>query len=897
MIYTPCWGINTGDFQALPAMKTPFFSKTGISVGFQGLVLVAVLLVAMYWLVPGLANISSQLPEETNPTESTVDNTEALFILNAQDNDQMLAITGEVAEAGGKLVHMYPNRVSIGNVSPGSVEAIKDMPGVDSVFLEPVNPEDFAYLSEDELLGVLAWNANFDNPPVDMSVGESLTGDNLKPAPNLQGGVPATATEQIASQQIAGSGLDGPPPGATFYDTSEYMAGSVSVSVILPESNGAIDPSTENWTANEEARVASEVQAGLNWWAARESLADLRFTYHFYYGRTNSRARTSYEPISRSADPYGNTGENLWVSQIMTKFGYTDSLRLDKVRHFNNDVRRSDNSNWAITYFVVDSSNDANGMFNDGYFAYMWVGGPYSVMTYDNDGYGINNMDAVAAHELGHGFYADDQYSPCSCNDYSGYLNYPNYNCENSCPLNVTSIMRGQVYPYSVGAVDRYARGQVGIIDANNNNILDVLEAKPSLSLNTSSGEIGTTEPLITGTAHVNAVENKNSSGSGTDLTISSIERVEYRVDGGGWVKASAPDGRFDEAEEDFEFMPTLSKGGHNIEVQTKDSADNWSDISSITLVVGEGRVITMSGYTGGPQVREFTQEGVVKPESFFAFPSFLRCGGRLAMGDIDKDGEDEIIVGSGLTARPHVVVYEKNGYKRGIDYRPYDINFFGGVDVAAADIDNDGKDEIVTSQFTDGNLVKVYKYNDERELLAAWRPFGSFDGGVTVSAGDVDGDGADEVICGASVGGGPHIRVYDVTAGAATLKPISFFAFHPNSRSGVDVAGGDVDGDGKAEIAVTQLFYEEAWTKVYRYNDAQEIMGEWRAFPAGVRSGGNVEMFDISNNGRDQVLVGPNMGGGPQVLGFEYDGELLLNFFAYATTFRGGVVPAGGFF
>jgi len=110
-------------------------------------------------------------------------------------------------------------------------------------------------------------------------------------------------------------------------------------------------------------------------------------------------------------------------------------------------------------------------------------------------------------------------------------------------------------------------------------------------------------------------------------------------------------------------------------------------------------------------------------------------------------------------------------------------------------------------------------------------------------------------------------------------------------------VAAGDVDGDNKAEIAVTQLFYEEAWTKVYRFNMSQTVLGQWCSFPAGVKCGANVEMFDIDNNGKNQIIVGPNMGGGPQVRGFEYDGESILNFFAYATTFRGGVVPAGGFF
>ncbi|MFC1721883.1 FG-GAP repeat domain-containing protein [Patescibacteria group bacterium] len=879
-------------------MKTPIFFKSGFSVAINASILAATLSLALAFYAPELASVNSQLPAQDEKLGQSVllEEQDALFIFTANSQEEMLITIDEVEELGGTVVHRYPPKIASGTAPAKLLDSILALPGVAAVYFQPVELEQIVLpLKADEKLGVLAWNASFNVPPVDITVGDELVGDDLEPSPEMQGDIPAD--EQI-SYSSASPTADGAPTGAGFYDTSEYMAGDISVGVILPESTGAIDPSTENWTAAEEALVASEVQAGLNWWSARESLADISFTYHFYYGRTDSKAQTSYEPINRPADPLGTNGEELWVSQIMNQFGYTQSSRLDKVRQFNNDLRDTDDSDWAVTFFVVDSANDGNGSFTDGYFAYMWVGGPYSVMTYDNDGYGINNMDAVAAHELGHGFYANDQYaSACTCSQNRGYLDYYNSNCVNSCSSNVTSIMRGQVAPYTVGAVDTYARGQVGIIDANNDGILDVLEVKPSLSLATDSGTIGTTQPKIEGSTNVNKVSNKNPSGVGNDITISTIDEVQYRVNSGNWVDATATDGNFNAAEEDFHFQPTLSKGTSTIEVQSKDTAGNWSDQDSITLRVGEGRIVTMAGYTGGPQLREFTQAGVVTPDSFFAFPSFLRSGARVATGDIDKDSVDEIIVGSGMTARPHVVVYEKNGDKRGIDYRPFSMNFLGGVDVASGDIDGDGKDNVIVSQFTGGNTVKVYKYNSARELIVEFTPFGGFKGGVTVTAGDVDKDGKDEVIVGAGPTGGPQIRVYDIKPGQALLKPISFFAFHPNSRSGIDVAAGDVDGDNKAEIAVTQLFYEEAWTKVYRYNNTQTVLGQWRSFPAGVKCGANVEMFDIDNNGKNQIIVGPNMGGGPQVRGFEYDGEPILNFFAYATTFRGGVVPAGGFF
>ncbi|MFQ6015198.1 MAG: hypothetical protein ACE5NP_07125, partial [Anaerolineae bacterium] len=44
-----------------------------------------------------------------------------------------------------------------------------------------------------------------------------------------------------------------------YYQTSEFMIGRVAVGVILPESTGAHEPSTENWSPDRQAKVLSEI--------------------------------------------------------------------------------------------------------------------------------------------------------------------------------------------------------------------------------------------------------------------------------------------------------------------------------------------------------------------------------------------------------------------------------------------------------------------------------------------------------------------------------------------------------------------------------------------------------------------------------------------------------------
>ena len=69
---------------------------------------------------------------------------------------------------------------------------------------------------------------------------------------------------------------------------------------------------------------------------------------------------------------------------------------------------------------------------------------------------------------------------------------------------------------------------------------------------------------------------------------------------------------------------------------------------------------------------------------------------------------------------------------------------------------------------------------------------------GVNVAVGELYGTGKAVIIAGAGAGGGPHVRVF--TMGGRALSP-GFFAYDYRFRGGVNVAVGDLDGDGKGEI------------------------------------------------------------------------------------------------
>ena len=391
---------------------------------------------------------------------------------------------------------------------------------------------------------------------------------------------------------------DGPGPG--FYDTSEYMIGSVAVGVLLLESNGSGEPSTETWTVYERIQVTSEIQEGLNWWKEQDPNANVNFVYDWNYG-----VPVSIEPINHPSVFTNESWEEIWVDEAMAYLGYNSGNRFFRTRSYLNDLRTNEGTDWSFAVFVIDSSNDADGRFSDGYFAWGYFGGPFIVMTYDNDGWEINNMSSVVAHETGHIFYAADEYYQAgyggctSCTDNYGYLGIANSNCEYCAPP-VTCLMNNGTISSGLCSV---CRQQVGWRDTDGDGIHDIVDTNPQTTLTPYSPDPTSNDTLTyTGSSAVVPYTNNNPYGPGNDVSIDKISNVKYRVDGGTWTDTTASDGAFDEPVEDYTFTASpLSPGTHTIEAYSINSVGNLdptpaSDTITIDLL-DQSQDILEAGY------------------------------------------------------------------------------------------------------------------------------------------------------------------------------------------------------------------------------------------------------------------------------------------------------------
>jgi hypothetical protein len=235
--------------------------------------------------------------------------------------------------------------------------------------------------------------------------------------------------------------------------------------------------------------------------------------------------------------------------------------------------------------------------------------------------------------------------------------------------------------------------------------------------------------------------------------------------------------------------------------------------------------------------------------------------GIHLAMGNFDADTESEMVTAAGYGGGPHVKVFDDDDTFIGPGFYAYNSKFTGGVDVAAGDIDGDGIDEIITVAGKGGGPhVKVFKLDGTVvSSFYAYNP--AFTKGVHVAAGDIDGDGVDEIITGTGKGGGPHVKAFE----ADTSVVAGFYAYAPGFNGGVDVASGDITDSAGDEIITGAGPGGGAHVKVLSAAGAvlEDFNAYAQTFTGGVRvSAGNVRI----NTPEDEIVTAPWVAGGPHI-------------------------------
>jgi hypothetical protein len=295
----------------------------------------------------------------------------------------------------------------------------------------------------------------------------------------------------------------------------------------------------------------------------------------------------------------------------------------------------------------------------------------------------------------------------------------------------------------------------------------------------------------------------------------------------------------------------------------------------------------------GQPRVKVY-RSGRQEVASFLAFDPAFTGGVRVAVGDIDGDGIDDVVAGAGAGGGPHVQVFQ--GICTGV-FTPATGGCTGTFSV---------------------NPIPVASF-------FAFDP--AFTGGVYVAVGnfDISNDPAEmaldckrhEIVVAAGEGGGPHVKIFRNETvggadcpggGAVAINPASpifdSFVFLPAFTGGVRVAAGDVTGDVFADLIVgtgpgggphVQAFRNLSVGPAFGGLDIATPVASFFAFDPAFTGGVYVALVGDSPVLR-HIMVGAGAGGGPHVvvfantgLGFDLTGPA-FSFFVFDAGFSGGV-------
>jgi hypothetical protein len=292
-------------------------------------------------------------------------------------------------------------------------------------------------------------------------------------------------------------------------------------------------------------------------------------------------------------------------------------------------------------------------------------------------------------------------------------------------------------------------------------------------------------------------------------------------------------------------------------------------DTRAVPAFLAGAQLVVAADAESPPLIRLIDPTTGVEASEFLAFDPNFFGGVRVAVGDVNGDGHPDLIAAAGPGGGPAVKVYDGATGAVLSTFFAYAPSFTGGVNVAAADLNGDGKAEVITGAGGGGGpQVNVFDGATGAPLWAFFAYDPSVRGGVRVAAGDLDGDGKAEIVTGPGFGGGPDVRTFNVDSPEGARLGVGFFAFDPSFVGGVYPAVGDLNGDGKAEIAVGAGAGGGPQVSVFTGGGAR--LESFFPYAADFRGGVRVGMAELTGDGRDELVTGPGPTGAAQVNVYE---------------------------
>jgi len=251
--------------------------------------------------------------------------------------------------------------------------------------------------------------------------------------------------------------------------------------------------------------------------------------------------------------------------------------------------------------------------------------------------------------------------------------------------------------------------------------------------------------------------------------------------------------------------------------------------------------------YLNGSFVRFYDMQGNRVRNGFFAFRDGFSGGAKIFRGDLNGNSDVELVAATG----PRLEIFNSDNTHWYDDWPlGNSVNYLNS---AIGEINpGEGRKLILSGDKGGAVLLATYYGSFESDPIY---PLGKkYRSGFQPALGDIDGNGAAEIILATGKGVPGEVLVLD---GNSYKIKKRFYPFDKKFTGGVAMVVGDFDKNGRAEIAVAARLNGKILVKVF--NDNAKKLSE---FSAGTVFGNQfifLSAADIEGDGRTELIVGSN--------------------------------------